>query len=155
MKSLLTLFVAFCAGVASAADLVVTAADVNVPTSGAKLLTVQFGVAVTEGQAVYKKASDNKYYKATCSTSQEAAAVAGVVITSAPLNGYGFIITSGVLDIGNETPTGGESINISGTDGSLTLDNASTGEWFSSVGIALGNGLIYVKPFVTGYQYGD
>lgn len=127
-----------------AADLTITAANVKVGGSQAVVQQVQFGETVTNGQLVYLKSSDAKYWK----TDNDAAAtdnIAGVVLTGNSANGYGTIITAGPIEIG-ATITIGRNYMASSTAGGICPDeDIASGDYISSLGHATATGIIWVN----------
>jgi len=73
------------------ADLTQTAANVAISGSATPTKRVQFGESVTQGNSVYLKASDGKYWKSDANLSLEAAGSKGIVLTPASSDGYGLI----------------------------------------------------------------
>ena len=71
------------------ADLSQTASSVAISGSKAPTKRVQFGEAVTQGMPVYL--SDSKYYKADANDTVAKAAVEGIVLTPAGIDGYGML----------------------------------------------------------------
>lgn len=154
-KFLFGLLVAFAPSLVMAADLSITAANVDLPTSGTKTTIVKFGEAVTEGQVVYKKTADSEYYKADCDvslSSDDEATVAGIVLTAAPAEGYGVIVTSGIMDVG-ATLTPGANYVLSGTAGGIAPQaDVAQNDWISGIGIAVATDKLYVRILNTAYK---
>jgi hypothetical protein len=121
---------------AYAADLSVTAASVA-PSSDAVLTAGTAGEALTAGQAVYKKASDGKWYKADCnSATAEVRAASGIAATGSATGQPVVVQTGGSITIG-ATLTAGVVYYLSGTAGGIrpVADN-TTGDYPQAVGIA-------------------
>ena len=107
------------------ADLTVTAANVGAG-SDTQTNRVQIGEAVTQGQCVYKKAADGKYWLADNSTTTLAAA-AGIALTGGATDEYIILATKGDIDIG-ATLAIGTIYTVSSTSGAIhpELDIATT-----------------------------
>lgn len=78
------------------ADLSQTAASVAIGSANCVSLRVQFGEAVTQGMPVYLS-TDAKYYKCDANDTLAKAACAGIVLTPASTDGYGFIVRPGTV----------------------------------------------------------
>lgn len=118
-------------------DLSITAANV-LPGSGAVLVTGTAGEALTAGQALYQKASDNKWYKADCNSATAEVRVAKAIALGACAAGQPCVVqTSGQITIG-ATLTAGVIYYLSGTAGGLrpVADN-TTGDYPQSIGMAV------------------
>ena len=78
------------------ANLTITAGSVGIQSQISKglLSIVQYGEAVTNGQPVYLKAADGKYWRCLIDTAAEAACV-GVALTGNSTDGWGVIALSG------------------------------------------------------------
>lgn len=89
------------------ADLTQTAASVGIGSANASSARVQFGEAVTQGMPVYLS-TDSKYYKCDANDTLAKAACAGIVLTPASTDGYGFIVKPG-------TTSGDTLVNLGAT----------------------------------------
>ena len=118
------------------ADVIITATDVEVVGSTEGRL-VQFGVAVTQGQVVYRSTADNKYYLANCGVSTTARAV-GIVISNCAINTFGYILgtKNAVINIGG-TVAVGEIYVVSDTDGNIMPStDLTSGQYLTVLGYA-------------------
>ena len=99
----------------------VTVDNTTVVLSGvARADVVTWGETVLEGQPVYLKSSDNKYWKAECGTTIAAASVRGIVVekgASGDADSQGYIIRSGPIDFGTTILTAKSSYLLSPTTG--------------------------------------
>jgi hypothetical protein len=115
------------------ADLTVTPVNVKI-TSNTATKRVQFGEAVDQGEYVYLKTSDQKYWLAV-NSAEATADGAGVALTPNIADGYGLIATAGDVDMG-ATVTVAEVYTVSSTAGKVhPKSDLATGEWFHEVGI--------------------
>lgn len=110
------------------ADITVTAANVGVK-GPAQLEVVQVGEAVTQGQPLYKLASDQKYYKADANASAASAAAKGIAMTAASTDGYAILARSGSINLG-ATLTVGETYFVSATAGGIAPAADVTTGWY-------------------------
>ena len=83
-------------------DLTITPTTV-VSGASAQLGAGIAGEALTAGQAVYKKATDGKIYKAKCGGTPEEAAIVGLVLNGASLNQPVDYQSDGVVVLGGST----------------------------------------------------
>lgn len=86
-------------------------------SSDSSVLLVQYGETVTQGEAVYLKASDGKHWLADNSTTT-LAAVVGMSLTPGAADGYGYIAISGDMDLG-ATLSVGEVYCLGSTSGAI------------------------------------
>jgi hypothetical protein len=151
MKRFLLCAVAlFFASPVFAADLSITAANVKAAGSSSKPVRVKFGEAVTQGQAVYLKASDGEYYKADADAgTSEIAGAVGVAITPASTDEYGYILTEGPVTIG-ATMTVGEIYVLSGTAGGICPEaDLATADRVTIIGVATSTTVLAIQPFAS------
>lgn len=128
------------------ADLSVTAANVGVKSSSTKVVVVQVGESVTQGQPGYKKASDSKYYKADANASLEASKATGVFMSAASTDGYAIFATLGAINLG-ATLTVGETYFVSGTAGGIApAADVATGWYPRLLGQATSASELYLEP---------
>ena len=117
------------------ADVTQTAANVHANGATTQASRVQFGETVTNGNVVYLK-SDTKYWKCDADASEEAATAAGIVISANVADGYGYIQTSGPIDVGG-TLTAGVAYVASDTAGGIKPSaDLGAGDYISHLGYA-------------------
>jgi len=129
------------------ADITITAA--NVVKTSADTAAGIAGETITAGQAVYLKASDSRYWKASNATAAEANVV-GVALHAALAGQPLTIATAGTINIGATTAK--VFYYVSPTAGGIcpVADVLST-KYISSVGYATAtDGSFVVKPTATG-----
>jgi len=109
------------------ANLTITAGSVGIKSQISKslLYIVQYGETVTNGQPVYLKASDGKYWLAATDTAAEAACV-GVALTGGAADGWGIIAISGASINVGATLTVSEIYAIGSTDGTIAPESDLT-----------------------------
>lgn len=128
------------------ADLSITAANVRSKSNTVTQL-VQFGEAVTPGQAVY--VSSSKYYKADADDANKYAATA-IAMSNASADDYGLIAVKGSINIGAVTVEGTVYV-VSDTAGGIkpTADLAA-GDYTTILMVATdasGNCTLHIKAF--------
>lgn len=131
------------------ADLTQTAANVGLAGSGAVVRAVQVGETITQGQPLYLKTSDNKYWR--CDSDAEASAVvAGIALTPGTADEYVVIGTAGPIDLG-ATLTVGELYCVSTNVGAIApIGDLTTGDYVSIIGAADTTGKLTMAIHVTG-----
>lgn len=130
------------------ANLGINAANVAIDNT-TQYTRVQFGEAVVQGQVVYTEPADGKYYKARATTVALAAA-RGIVVTPAPLNGYGLIVTSGNMNLGAALVVG-ETYVVSATAGLICpIADLVLGNVVTHLGVASSTSIIPVNVSRTG-----
>ena len=133
------------------ADLTQTAANVNGHV-GFKTSNIVYGETVVAGNAVYKKATDSKYWKAINSAAADATAV-GIALTGGAADEPGVIQISGPVDLG-ATLTIGEQYYVSNTAGAIApAADIGTGEFPFLLGIASAADKLEIKLFGTGVAH--
>jgi hypothetical protein len=126
------------------ADLTVTAANVKQGT-GAVLRYGTLGGAVTAGQPVYKKASDQLFYATDANLSAEAAAAAGIALNGGAAGQPLTYQTDGGIDLG-ATLVVGEVYVVSATTGGIAPAGDLASGWFTTVlGIATATNNLAMK----------
>ena len=132
------------------AYLVITPADVEVQQNASSVLS-QFGEAVTPGQVVYRSTADNKYYLADCDAAATAN-IAGIAITYAGADSYGYVFTANGRDIDlGTTMTSGEIYVVSDTSGSIMpYADLTTGQYLTILGFAKSASLLTLDINNTG-----
>jgi len=121
------------------ADLTQTPANVGLKAQISKnlLLVGQFGETVANGQPVYLKAADGKYWLATPDTAAEAACV-GISLTGGAADDWGILALPGAsVDLG-ATLVVAEVYAIGSTDGKIApeADLTTTGKFPCILGYA-------------------
>lgn len=134
------------------ANLTQTAANVKIGGANTVITKVQYGENITQGQLLYKKSADGKYYKADANVSAEAAAASGIAMTPGATDGYGVMASSGLVDLG-ATLTLGETYYVSDTAGAIMpAADVSTGEYVTQLGIATTTALLQLTILASGVQ---
>lgn len=135
---------------AMAADLTITPANVKATSSSAKITRIQLGEAATQGQALYRKASDGKYYKADADAgTDETASASAIAITPGSTNEYAYVVTEGSVNVG-ATLTVGEIYVLSGTAGGICPEaDLATADRVTLLGVATSTSALNFKPFAT------
>lgn len=133
------------------ADLSITAANVK-PGTTCTTTNGTYGETVTAGQAVYKSASDNYYYKAECDSTTAKAAAVGIALNSGSQYQPATILTSGNCSIG-ATVTVGSVYIVSATAGGIapTTDLAST-NYVTILGVGDTAATLLIKINASGAQ---
>ena len=151
-KLLIGLCLSLCVVPAFATDLTVTAANVEGVSASTRTLLGQAGEAVTQGEPVYRKAGDSKYYAADCDLSSEAATVAGICATAAATDGFVIIVTSGEMDLGATLTIGAQYVASGNAGGIAPQADLATNDYISSLGFAVATDKFIVNIKNSGYQ---
>lgn len=132
------------------ADLTITAANV-VKGSGANLNRDGFaGESVTAGQPVYKKSSDQKWWKSQSDGTAAEAEVQGIASHAAAADQPLAVQTGGQMVMG-ATLTAGQTYYVSNTAGGICpYADLGTGDYVSPVGYAVSTTTLLVQPIATG-----
>ena len=118
------------------ADLTITRQDVALSTSAVSFIRVQVAEAVTQGQPLYRAATNSKYYKAAATSATSAAATV-VAMTPASAEGYCLAVKSGDVIIG-ATTTQGTTYVVSATAGGIAPHaDLGSGNYVTTLGIAI------------------
>ena len=121
------------------ADLVQVSA--NVRSVSGRILTGTAGVAISAGNMIYQSTADSEFYLAGNGTAVKAA-VAGIAIANADLNGIVSYQVDGVVDPG-ATATEGETYVASDTDGNIApVGDLATGDFVTWYGVGNSDGNI-------------
>jgi hypothetical protein len=130
----------------------ITAANVGIASLNVSLEPVTAGEAVTQGQSVYLKASDQKWYKADANASSATAAASGLVITPAATDGQAIIARSGLVKIGG-TVAVGTPYCVGPVAGEIVpYSDLTTGDYVTFIGTAATTSTINLSFDATGYQ---
>lgn len=113
------------------ADLSVTAANVGIK-GPCRLISVQVGESVTQGQPGYYNVGDNLYYQADANASATAANAQGVFLSAASTNGWAILATGGSINLG-ATLTVGETYYVSATKGGIAPAADVTTGWYPRI----------------------
>jgi hypothetical protein len=131
------------------ADLTITAANVALGGTGVSFEKVQVGEAITQGEPVYKLASDSKYYLADADAEATAEAK-GMALTPAAADGYILIQKSGSYNPG-ATVTVGETYCVSTNAGGVApIGDLTTGDYVTILGTATATDAILLKISISG-----
>jgi hypothetical protein len=135
---------------ALATDLSITAANVKATSSSAKITRGQLGETVTQGQALYRKESDGKYYKADADAgTDEPASASAIAITPGATSEYAYVLTEGPITIG-ATLTVGEIYVLSGAAGGICPESdLATADRVTFLGVATSATVLNFKPFAS------
>jgi hypothetical protein len=101
------------------ANYTITTANVAIAESNARATVIQVGEAVAEGAAVYLDTTTSKFMLADATTATKAAVV-GIVISPAALDGYALMQTSRKY-IAGTTLVAGDPVYLSATAGGGNL----------------------------------
>lgn len=118
------------------AALVQTAANVGIGGSNTQISRAQAGEAVTQGNSVYLKTSDKKYWKADADTAAEAV-VAGMVMTPAGADGWFVLATDGPVITGGTMTVGVDYYLHTGAGGMGLIGELTTGDFATRLGKAI------------------
>ena len=131
------------------ADISVTAANVGLAENGVGTRQVQVGETVTQGEPLYLKTSDNKYWLADADVAASAV-VAGIALTPAAADGYVVMATSGAVDVGG-TLTVGETYIVSATAGGIApIGDLSSSDYLSILGVATATDTLDINLYISG-----
>ncbi len=116
---------------------------------------MQAGESITEGQPVYLKASDNKWYRTNAVTSAETAGSGPrrvrIALTPAATNEYFMAAIQGPVKVGATTTVGTVMYGVSATTGAICPigDLVSTNR-VMLLGVSTVSGIIDLNPRYTG-----
>jgi len=121
------------------ADISVTAASVAMHATAPSTAQVTYGATITQGQVLYKDATDSNHYKlADADLSAAASTVAGIALTPGDDGDKGYVATAGPIDVGG-TLTVGVVYALSDTDSGgfiAPVADLATGDYVSILGVA-------------------
>jgi hypothetical protein len=127
------------------ADLSITAASV-LAASTVPRETVTAGETITQGMAVFKLASDGKWYK-SAGNLETLAPVHGVSLTAASTNQPLVVGLNGLITIGATLSVGKIYVISGATGGGIRpVDDVTAGDFPSVVGIANSTTVLNVQP---------
>ena len=133
------------------ADLSQTAANVGLTNDAGSQIDASkvYGEAVTQGNAVYLKTSDNKYWKADADAAATASAD-GIALTPGAADEYGVVCTEGYVDLG-ATLTVGETYVVSTTAGGIApIADLGSGDYTTILGVATAADTLELNIYVSG-----
>ena len=124
------------------ADLSQTRANVKLGNENRKTRLVQFGESVLQGQPIYADATSNKFLQTDANVSAAVAKAEGIVLTPASTDGWGIVVTEGLIDIG-ATLVVGESYYVSRNKGAIMpVGDLQSGDYPTFLGIAVTTSLL-------------
>lgn len=139
------------------ADVSFTATAIKAGTGAVKVQGQLGEAGITQGMALYQKASDNKYYKAHCETSAATAQVAGFALGGGGTNQWISILTEGDMTCDNV------SLSAAGSDGVYILSasglicpaaDGAQNDYLTVVGVATTTTNLKVKIIASGVKLG-
>jgi hypothetical protein len=137
------------------ADLSQTAANVAIGAQGTPTRTVQYGGTVTQGNPVYRSATDGKYYRTDANDGVAKAVVAGIALTPGTTDTYGLIaLPSSVpgqsrVNLG-ATLAKGEIYAVSAAAGAICpIGDITTGQYVTALGVAVSTALLDFQPIIS------
>jgi len=117
------------------ADYTITPANVRPNGKTTLLEQVQFGEIVDEGEAVYKKTSDGKYWLCDADLSVDASICKGIAVIGGAADAWGYIAKNGPITFGG-TGTQGAVVIVSDTAGGLKpIGDLTAGDYITIVGV--------------------
>ena len=132
------------------ANLSITAATVGMTSTAPGKRTVIYGEAVTEGQVVYLKTADGKYWVASNAT-EDPSAAAGIALTPGQADDRGEIATSGNINIGATLEVG--TLYVLSTAGLMsTHSDILEDDWVTLIGWAVAADQLRIAIVQTGIQ---
>lgn len=131
------------------ADVTVTAANVKPVGTSRTVQTVLLGETVTQGQPLYLKAADSKYWKADADTLAEAAAE-GIAITPGVADDYAIMLTAGTINMGGTLAVGQVYVVSVNAGGVAPYSDLGSGDYVTILGVATTTAILNVDINVTG-----
>lgn len=131
------------------ADVTVTAANVKPVGTSRTVQTVLLGETVTQGQPLYLKAADSKYWKADADTLAEAAA-AGIALTPGVADDYAIMLTAGTINMGGTLAVGQVYVVSVNAGGVAPYSDLGSGDYVTILGVATTTAVLNVDLNVTG-----
>lgn len=131
------------------ADVTVTAANVKPVGTSRTVQTVLLGETVTQGQPLYLKAADSKYWKADADTLAEAAA-AGIAITPGVADDYAIMLTAGTINMGGTLAVGQVYVVSTNAGGVAPYSDLGSGDYVTILGVATTTAILNVDLNATG-----
>lgn len=132
------------------ANITITAGNV-LPSTGAVIVQGTFGESVTQGQVVYKSATDGKWYLAQCDDAANDDAV-GIALCAGGNGQPGLIQTRGNITIGG-TVAVGQVYAVSATAGAIApWSDLEATNYVTIVGVGISASVIQMNLLTTGVQ---
>lgn len=131
------------------ADVTVTAANVKPVGTSRTVQTVLLGETVTQGQPLYLKAADSKYWKADADTLAEAAAE-GIAITPGGADEYAIMLTAGTINMGGTLAVGQVYVVSTNAGGVAPYSDLGSGDYVTILGVATTTAILNVDLNATG-----
>lgn len=135
------------------ADVTITAANV-VEAASAEVVAAVWGETITAGQSVYRKSSDQRFWKAQCDGTAEESGVGvqfGVAITGGSAGQRGTVQTGGTVTIGGTVTACVEYVVSNTAGGIMPKTDLSTSTWkYTSLGYATTSAILYLRPHASG-----
>jgi hypothetical protein len=136
------------------ADYAVTVADIEIKSANAKVLVVQCGEAVDQGETVYQSDTDQKFYLADANDGAAKAITKGIALTKcSAANGYAVIITGGEIDLGGTAAVGVTYYQSVNPGGIAPVGDLGTGHYVTRIGIGKTAANILLGIEATGIQH--
>jgi hypothetical protein len=118
------------------------------PFTGYSSRTGTAGETIAPGSAVYLKAADNLYWRAT-NIAAASAEVVGIALTAADANQTVWFQTAGTIDVGGTTVVG-TGYWLGAVDEIVLESDLGTGDWATFLGIGTGTASILMGILVGG-----
>lgn len=134
------------------ADVLQTAANVHPAGSNARVLLVQVGEAVSQGDVAYLNSSDSKYYRADANDTEAKAEAKGIFVTAAATDGYAVIQTSGPIDVGGALTVGVTYLLSTNLGKIRPTADLGSGEYVTRLGVASATDTLNLSIDATGIQ---
>lgn len=132
------------------ANLSVTAGNV-VPDDGYAFVEGIAGETLTQGVAVYLKASDSRYWLAHCETSSATAEAKGIALTGGSAGQPVRVMTGGTINIGATVAVG--TVYLLSTAGLIMPHgDIATSDWITLLGVGTTTAKIKLGISISGVQ---
>jgi len=137
------------------ADISITAANVAMGASTTPTRVVQYGEAVTQGQPLYRNATDGKYYRTDANDGVAKAVVGGIALTPGATDAFGLIALpsstpgASLVNLG-ATLAVGEVYAVSAAVGAIApIGDITSTQFVSVIGIATTTALLDFQPSIS------
>jgi hypothetical protein len=132
------------------ADLSITAANVKIGDDNTLTKLRQAGEAITQGQPYYVSTTDGKAYQTDANDGVAKAAIKGVALLPAALDGYFYGAEKGQIVIGATVAIGTPYV-VSATKGAICpLGDITSGQFIGQIGYAITTTIIDIQPIIVG-----